>query len=72
MSANKKKATSGNALRLERAAAAALQKPSNTEESNNTVCRDSTQTQILYRESIKQNWLTDSIEQNTKQKKFGS
>ena len=55
-----------------RAAAAALQKPSRTEESNNTVCRDSTQMQLLYRRSIKQNWLTESIEQNTKQKKFGS
>ena len=71
-SANTKNATSGNALRLERAAAAALQKPSRTEESNNTVCRDSTQMQLLYRRSIKQNWLTESIEQDTKQKKFGS
>ena len=43
-----------------------------TEESNNTVCRDSTQMQLLYRRSIKQNWLTESIEQNTMQKKFCS
>ena len=64
-SANTNIATSGNALRLERAAAAALQKPSRTEESNNTVCRDSTQMQLLYRRSIKQNWLTESIEQKT-------
>jgi len=51
-SANTKNATSGNALRLERAAAAALQKPSNTDESNNTVYRDSTQTQIYCIETI--------------------
>ena len=71
-SANMNIATSGNALRLERAAAAALQKPSRTEEANNTACRDSTQMQLLYRRSIKQNWLTESTEKNTKQKKFGS